>query len=235
MAHSEREYFSHAPYLDRYEVDLENFIHLIYEKNDSRRLIKVSSDDNEARAALLSGREVINHQPVSILFLILKGVNPAECMDDDTWFNVVGPAMKAVGDRYGSDTYKTAMWDGVPPDLPAPFADKRLKLLIADYLAEDITTIVELTEIVMAIKNGREPARSLFREKSVSMSWSKGLSGNADGLQLSMQYNLELQDKYFSLRDAATDIAQQRFAQRMCDRLEAEQRELLISVARTAP
>ncbi|KPQ29078.1 MAG: hypothetical protein HLUCCX14_07330 [Marinobacter excellens HL-55] len=235
MARLERGFFSLADCPDRYEVDLESFIHLIYEKDGSRRLIKVTSDDNEARAALLRGQEVINHQPVSILFLVLKGVNPAECIDDGTWSNVVGPSMKAVGDRYGNDAHQSAMWDGVPPDLPAPFAYKRLQLLTADYLAEDITTIVELTEIVMAIKNGREPDRSLFREKSVGLSWSKDLGGDAERLQICMQHNLELQDKYFSLRDAATDIAQQRFAQRMCDRLESEQRELLISVARTTP
>lgn len=227
----ERRVFDQASVPERFEVDLERYVHLIYDSDEVRRLLSVSADDGEASDALRRGLVVINHQPVSILFLALKGHNPAECMDDDTWSRVVAPEMKAAGDRYTGDTHRSAMWDAVPLDLPAPFADKRLQLLTGDYLAEDISTIVELTEIVMAIKNGRLPNQALFREKSLGLSWRKGLSGDEDGVQLSMQYNLELQDKYFSLRDGATDLAQQRFAQRMCERLEAEQRELFITVA----
>jgi len=215
---------------DGAQVDLDSYIHLIFERYPFRRLVRVTVDDSEAVSALGKGFDVANHQPVSALFLLLKGTRLPEVLDDKTWREVVAPALKAVGDCYEVKPDARAMWGGIPIDLPAPFADKRLQLLMGDCRPEDLASIVELTEIVMAVGNGRSPNINLFRELSRSLSWRQGPGRDEEELQRAMRYNLELQDKYFGLLGAAADPDEKHLAQRICHRLEAEQRELVITV-----
>lgn len=214
------------------DIELDDYIHVVFDLDYPNHVNRLTTDDDEVVEALRRGLPVANHQPLAVLLLVLKGRMPWELMSDRTWRTVVAPALQVVGERHQAEKDEKALWDGIPVDLPAPFADKRLKLLIDEYRPEDLLAIVELTEIVMSLQAGRAPDEALFRERSLSMSWKRGMGAEEDGVHLSIQYNLELQEKYHAIEGGSVSQEQRQFALRMCNRLEVEQRELVIALSR---
>lgn len=215
------------------DIALDDYIHVVFDPGATNQVNRITTDDDEAMEALQRGCPVANHQPLAILLLVLKGRMPWELMTDNTWRTVVAPALRPSGELHKAEKGDKALWDGIPVDLPAPFAEKRLQLLIDEYRPEDLPAIVELTEIIMSLQAGRDPDAELFRGRSLSLSWAWGRGADEEGIYLSMQNNLELQEKYHAIQGGSISQEQKQYALRMGSRLEVEQRELFIALSKT--
>lgn len=115
-------------------------------------------------------------------------------MDDATWKTLASAMTEH--QAASSNKGRAPIFPETPFDLPPPVAEKRDKFLRFIGNHEDLATRCELTEIVMAAKNGRPADLGLFRQNEhVAQSWESSLcemslaEAESEIIELSSQFS----------------------------------------------
>lgn len=119
-------------------------------------LQRITLDDSEADMASREGHTVSVNVPLTdVLDDVIFSGPPLNIMDDATW--------RGIRDKITQPVINdNAISPLNPPDLPVVLANYRLNLVLRYWRPENLQSYVELSEIIMAGHNRREPDPRVF-------------------------------------------------------------------------
>lgn len=140
---------------------------------ENGRYTQVTQSEVTTKEAESSGQAVIrDFAATAALLAIMASKRPFHSlMDDRTWGNMAQP-LKAIqnslSDMIQTTKVKPPVFPTTPLDLPQELAESRVDHLLSYPNIQDIPSLEELNELLMAANTQRDVMKERFREESLS-------------------------------------------------------------------
>lgn len=170
-------------------------VYVIYDSAERSQIARITTVEAEADKAQLEGRETFKSDALTAATQLYLDPLNYKALDDPTWALVA----QEMTHLHGSVLFNSEVGNpkepffvhGTPTDLPKDLAEQRLLRLKQFPQPENLATQIELTEVLLANREGRRINANLFTEKSLCQPlWKDGLNDDpgdlfAQGVEIS--------------------------------------------------